>query len=91
MAAEDLEEELRGLQVGEERRGSFASQANDCCLDAVAQQLFTMEAACRKNYSEDSRSQPHLHTCQEEKKEERMSQSKGSQPPKGSTSARWAQ
>ena len=27
------------------RRGSHASQADDCCLDAVAEQLFTMGAA----------------------------------------------
>ena len=40
MAAEDLEEELRGLQV-EEGRGSCASQSNGCCLDAVVKQLFT--------------------------------------------------
>ena len=45
MAAEDLEGELRGVKAGEERRGSCASQANDCCLDAVAEQLFTMRAA----------------------------------------------
>ena len=45
MAAEDVEEELWGLQAGEERRGGYASQANECCLDAVAEQLFTMGAA----------------------------------------------
>ena len=44
-AAEDLEEELRDLQAGEERGGSCASVATDRYLDAVAEQIFTKGAA----------------------------------------------
>ena len=79
MAAAELEDELRGLQAGEERRGSNASQVNECCLDTVAEQLFTMGAAqakhqarssVQRNSSEDSRPQLLLRKCQEEKREE---------------------
>ena len=49
MTAAELEELLRGLQAGEERRGSNASQVNQCFLDTVAEQLFTMGAAQAKH------------------------------------------
>ena len=41
MAEVELDGELRGLQVGDEMRGSSASQSNGCCFDTtVFQQLF---------------------------------------------------
>ena len=42
MATAELEEELWGLQAGEERRGSDASHVVECCLDTVAEQLHTL-------------------------------------------------
>ena len=44
MATAELEEKLRGLQAGEERRGSDASQVVECCLDTVAEQFHTVGA-----------------------------------------------
>ena len=42
----DLDEEIRILQAGEERRGSCASQSNGCCFDpAVVEHFITMGAA----------------------------------------------
>ena len=50
-ATAKLEGELRGLQVGEERRGSNASQVVvECCFDMVAEQLFTMGAVQARQY-----------------------------------------
>ena len=41
-----LEEEIQALQAGEERRGSCASQSNECCFDpAMVEQFTTMGAA----------------------------------------------
>ena len=34
--------ELQGLQSGEERRGSNSSQAVDCCMETMVEQLFAM-------------------------------------------------
>ena len=45
MAGDDLEEKIRDLQAGEERRGSCASHSNGCCFDCVLEQLFTWGAA----------------------------------------------
>ena len=42
MADAEMEAELQGLQAGEERRGSIASQAVDCCLETMVEQIFTM-------------------------------------------------
>ena len=42
MADAKMEAELQGLQAGEERRGSTASQAVDCCLETVVEQIFAM-------------------------------------------------
>ena len=48
MAADDLEEEIRSLQAGEERRGSCVSQSNGCCFDSVMEQLFTLRRHARQ-------------------------------------------
>ena len=49
MATAELEAELRGLQAGEERRGSNASQVvAECCLDTVAEQPPTTGAVQAK-------------------------------------------
>ena len=42
MADAEMDAELQGLQVGEERRGSNASQAVDCCLETMVEQVFAM-------------------------------------------------
>ena len=31
----EMESELQGLQAGEKRRGSNASQTGDCCMEAL--------------------------------------------------------
>ena len=45
---EDLDEEIRILHAGEDRRGSCESQSNGCCFAAsippFLEQLFTLEA-----------------------------------------------
>ena len=33
LTEEELDEEIRNLQAGEERRGNCASQSNGCCFD----------------------------------------------------------
>ena len=33
-----------GLQAGEERKGSIASQAEDCCMETMVEQYFAMGA-----------------------------------------------
>ena len=43
MADADMAAELQGLQAGEERRGSNASQTGDSCLEALWQQI---DAVC---------------------------------------------
>ena len=48
MAEVELDEEVRGLHAGDERRGSSASQSNGCCFDsAMVELLVTMGAAQR--------------------------------------------
>ena len=42
MADAEMEAELQGLQAGEERRGSNASQAVECCLKAMVEPIFAM-------------------------------------------------
>ena len=42
MADAEMEAELQGLQAGEERRGSNASQAVDCCLETMVEQVIAM-------------------------------------------------
>ena len=42
MAETELEAALQGLQAGEERRGSNASQAVDCCLETVVEHNFAV-------------------------------------------------
>ena len=81
MTADDLEEEVRDLQAGEERKGSYASQSNGCCFDSVLEEPFTLGAAHarqqiqarKRNSTEGSKFQPLLCAWQEEKKEEEKS------------------
>ena len=48
MADAETEAELQGLQAGEERRGSNASQAVECCLDTLDHlHIFTMICGTR--------------------------------------------
>ena len=42
MADAELAAELQEPQAGEERRGSDASQAVDCCLETLVEQIFAM-------------------------------------------------
>ena len=42
MADAEMGAELQGLQAGEERRGSNASQAFECCLETMVEQIFAM-------------------------------------------------
>ena len=37
-----MEEELQGLQAGEERSGSNASQVVECCLETMVEQIFAV-------------------------------------------------
>ena len=88
MATAELEAELRGLQAEEERRGSNASQVVvDCCLDTVAEQLFTIISSkfCTKRSSKDLKPLPLLRKCQEKKKERKMQKSKS----KGQPTNKW--
>ena len=49
MADAETEAELQGLQAGEERRGSNASQAVDYCLDMMVEQVFATGTAQAKS------------------------------------------
>ena len=49
MADADMAAELQGLQAGEERRGSNASQTGDSCLEALWQQITAVCAAVGPN------------------------------------------
>ena len=42
MADAEMEAKLQGLQDGEERIGSNASQAVDCCLETMVEQVFAI-------------------------------------------------
>ena len=42
VADAEMEAELQGLQAGEERRGSNASEAIDCWLETMVEQIFAM-------------------------------------------------
>ena len=74
----EMEAELQGLQAGEERRGSNASQAVDCCLETVVEQIFAMgtdqarskfNAMCQVFFKRFE-TFALLRRCPEEKKEE---------------------
>ena len=75
-----MEEEIQALQAGEERRGSCASQSNECCFDpAMVEQFLTMGAAHAEQYIQafneglDQQIQGSSHYCahgKEEKREE---------------------
>ena len=45
MGADDLEEEIRSWQAGEERRSICVSQSTGCCFESELEQLFTLGAA----------------------------------------------
>ena len=57
IAADCLEEGMKGLQAGEERRGSRASQSNGCMQDSRSKHR-------KRNSTDGSRFQPHLCTWQ---------------------------
>ena len=42
MAGAKTEAELQGLQAGEKRRSSNASQAVECCLETMVEQIFAL-------------------------------------------------
>ena len=44
LADSAMETELQGLHAGEERRGSNASQAVDCCLETMVEQVFASKS-----------------------------------------------
>ena len=44
MVDAEMETELEELQAGEERRGSNASQAVDCCMETMVEQFFAVGA-----------------------------------------------
>ena len=76
----EMEAELQGLQAGEERRGSNASQTGDCCLEAFWQQIAAVCAAVVQSRSmpwpmrssKGSRKVEQFRSrCQEEMKEEK--------------------
>ena len=51
MADAETETELQGLQAGEERRGSNASQAVECCLETMVEQIFALGTVARDVYA----------------------------------------
>ena len=95
MAADDLEDEIRGMQAGEERRVRW------CRFDSVMEQLFTLEAAhagqqIRALQNEFNRrfevpATPVYMAKREERGVGRGVSAMSSQSPDVSTSARWAQ
>ena len=82
MADAEMEAKLQGLQAGEERRGSNASQAVECCLKAMVETDFrhgngSGEVQVRCSVPKDPQKirDPYLscanaRKCQEEKKDE---------------------
>ena len=44
MVDAEVAAELQGSQAGEERKGSNASQAVDCCMETMVEQLFAVSA-----------------------------------------------
>ena len=71
--------EFQGLQAGEERKGSNASQAVDCCMETMVDQFIAMgadqamskfDAVCARCSSRNSRPMPLLCRCQGKKEEE---------------------
>ena len=47
MADAETQAELQGLQAGEERRSSNASQAVECCLETMVEQIFALGTGAR--------------------------------------------
>ena len=54
MADAETEPELQGLQAGEERRGSNASQAVECCLETMVEQIFALGTGARDVYAQNA-------------------------------------
>ena len=86
MADAEVEAELQGLQAGEGRRGSNASQTGDSCLEALWQEIAAVCAAVVQTRSMpwpmrsskcSRRVEQFRSRCQEEMKEEmKMNKSK---------------
>ena len=76
MADAEMEAELQGLQAGEERKGSNASQTWDSCLEALWQQIAVVCAALGPNQVDAlanavlQRFKQFRSRCQEKMKEE---------------------
>ena len=51
MADAEMEAKLQGLQAGEERRGSNASQAVECCLETMVEQIVDLGTGARDVYA----------------------------------------
>ena len=51
MADAETEAELQGLQAGEERRSGNASQAVECCLETMVEQIFALGTGARDVYA----------------------------------------
>ena len=54
MVDAETEAELQGLQAGEERRGSNASQAVECCLETMVEQIFALGTGARDENAENA-------------------------------------
>ena len=98
MATAELEAELRGLKAGEERRGSNASQVVvECCLDTVAEQLFTMGPVQAKHQLEAlyekilDRFEAHYSSCANARKRKRKRGKIKESKSKGKPASRWVQ
>ena len=71
MADAEMKAELQGLQAGEERRGSNASQAVDCCLETTLELIFAFEGdQARSKFEVMCKERPLLRRCQEKKEEQ---------------------
>ena len=55
MADAEMGAELQGLQAGEERRGCNVSQAVDCCLETMVEQIVALGADQAPNFPQEVR------------------------------------
>ena len=83
MVDAEMAAELQGLQAGEERRGSNASQPGDGCLEALWQQLIAFERMELRPLYKGSNVEWERHKgrCQEEKKKEAVKTNKSKTRP----------
>ena len=83
MVDAEMAAELQGLQAGEERRGSNASQPGDGCLEALWQQLIALERMELRPLYKGSNVEWERHKgrCQEEKKKEAVKTNKSKTRP----------